>query len=37
MNYSDGAEFIRVDRLNLGLEQLKMEDKDANADIQKSF
>jgi endonuclease/exonuclease/phosphatase family metal-dependent hydrolase len=37
MNYSYGVEFIEVDPLNLGLEQVKMEDKDAEADIQKSF
>lgn len=37
MNYSYGAECIGVDPLHLGLEQVKMEDKDADADIQKSF
>jgi endonuclease/exonuclease/phosphatase family metal-dependent hydrolase len=37
MNYAFGVEFIEVDPLNLGLEQVKMEDKAAETDIQKSF
>jgi endonuclease/exonuclease/phosphatase family metal-dependent hydrolase len=37
MNYAYGVEFIEVDPLNLGLEKVEMEDKDAQADIQKSF
>jgi endonuclease/exonuclease/phosphatase family metal-dependent hydrolase len=37
MNYAFGVEFIEVDPLNLGLEQVKMEDKAAESDIQKSF
>jgi endonuclease/exonuclease/phosphatase family metal-dependent hydrolase len=37
MNYAFGVEFLEVDPLNLGLEQVKMDDKAAQADIQKSF
>jgi|HubBroStandDraft_6_1064221.scaffolds.fasta_scaffold01822_6 endonuclease/exonuclease/phosphatase family metal-dependent hydrolase len=37
MNYAYGVEFLEVDPLNLGIEQVKMEDKAAEADIQKSF
>jgi len=37
MNYAYGVEFIEVDPLNLGVEQVKMDDKAAEVDIQKSF
>jgi len=37
MNYAYGVEFLEVDPLSLGLEQVRMEDKAAEADIQKSF
>src|SRR5215467_2275968 len=37
MNYAYGVEFLEVDPLNLGLEKVQLEDKDAEADIQKSF
>jgi len=37
MNYAYGVEFLEIDPLNLGLEQVKMDDKTAQADIQKSF
>ena len=37
MNYAYGVEFLEVDPLNLGLEKVEMEDKEAQADIQKSF
>jgi len=37
MNYAYGVEFLEVDPLNLGLEKVEMDDKDAQADIQKSF
>jgi endonuclease/exonuclease/phosphatase family metal-dependent hydrolase len=37
MNYAYGVEFLEIDPLNLGLEKVEMEDKDAQADIQKSF
>jgi endonuclease/exonuclease/phosphatase family metal-dependent hydrolase len=37
MNYAYAVEFLEIDPLNLGLEQVKMDDKDAQADIQKSF
>jgi endonuclease/exonuclease/phosphatase family metal-dependent hydrolase len=37
MNYAYAVEFLEIDPLNLGLEQVKMTDKDAQADIQKSF
>jgi endonuclease/exonuclease/phosphatase family metal-dependent hydrolase len=37
MNYAYGAEFLEVDPLNLGLEKVSMDDKAAEADIQKSF
>lgn len=37
MNYAYGVEFLELDPLNLGLEKVELEDKDAQADIQKSF
>jgi endonuclease/exonuclease/phosphatase family metal-dependent hydrolase len=37
MNYAYGVEFLEIDPLNLGLEKVVMEDKEAEADIQKSF
>ena len=37
MNYAYGVEFLEIDPLNLGLEKVEMEDKAAQADIQKSF
>jgi endonuclease/exonuclease/phosphatase family metal-dependent hydrolase len=37
MNYAYGVEFLEIDPLNLGLEKVEMEDKEAQADIQKSF
>ena len=37
MNYAYGVEFLEIDPLNLGLEKVQMEDKEAQADIQKSF
>jgi hypothetical protein len=37
MNYAYGVEFLELDPLNLGLEKVEMEDKQAQADIQKSF
>jgi len=37
MNYAYGVEFIEVDPLNLGLEKVKLDDKAAQEDIQKSF
>jgi len=37
MNYAYGVEFLEIDPLNLGLEKVKMDDKDAQEDIQKSF
>jgi len=37
MNYAYGVEFLEVDPLNLGLEKVVMEEKEAEADIQKSF
>jgi endonuclease/exonuclease/phosphatase family metal-dependent hydrolase len=37
MNYAYAVEFVEVDPLNLGIEKVKMEDKTAQADIQKSF
>jgi endonuclease/exonuclease/phosphatase family metal-dependent hydrolase len=37
MNYAYGIEFLELDPLNLGLEKVEMEDKEAQADIQKSF
>lgn len=37
MNYAYAVEFLEIDPLNLGLETVKLEDKDAQADIQKSF
>ena len=37
MNYVYGVEFLEIDPLNLGLEKVKMEDKAAQEDIQKSF
>ena len=37
MNYAYGVEFLEIDPLNLGLEKVKMDDKDAEQDIQRSF
>jgi endonuclease/exonuclease/phosphatase family metal-dependent hydrolase len=37
MNYAYGVEFLELDLLNLGLEKVELEDKGAEADIQKSF
>ena len=37
MNYAYGVEFLELDPLNLGLEKVELEDKGAQADIQKSF
>jgi endonuclease/exonuclease/phosphatase family metal-dependent hydrolase len=37
MNYAYAVEFLEIDPLNLGLEKVNMEDKTAEADIQKSF
>ncbi len=37
MNYTYAVEFLEIDPLNLGLERVKMEDKAAQDDIQKSF
>jgi endonuclease/exonuclease/phosphatase family metal-dependent hydrolase len=37
MNYAYAVEFLEIDPLNLGLEKVDMEDKTAQADIQKSF
>jgi len=37
MNYAYGVEFLEIDPLSLGLEKVEMEDKEAQADIQKSF
>jgi len=37
MNYAYAVEFLEIDPLNLGLEQVKVSDKEAQADIQKSF
>src|SRR5215469_7531727 len=37
MNYVYGVEFLEIDPLNLGLEKVKMDDKTAQEDIQKSF
>jgi endonuclease/exonuclease/phosphatase family metal-dependent hydrolase len=37
MNYAYAVEFLEVDPLNLGLEKVELEDKTAQADIQKSF
>ncbi|MGA7916795.1 MAG: endonuclease/exonuclease/phosphatase family protein [Candidatus Acidiferrales bacterium] len=37
MNYAYAVEFLEIDPLNLGLETVKMDDKAAQADIQKSF
>jgi endonuclease/exonuclease/phosphatase family metal-dependent hydrolase len=37
MNYAYGVEFLELDPLNLGLEKVELEDKQAQADIQKSF
>jgi endonuclease/exonuclease/phosphatase family metal-dependent hydrolase len=37
MNFAYAVEFLEIDPLNLGLEQVQMDDKDAQADIQKSF
>ena len=37
MNYAYGVEFLELDPLNLGLEKVELEDKETQADIQKSF
>ena len=37
MNYAYGVEFLEVDPLNLGIEKVKLDDKEAQADLQKSF
>jgi len=37
MNYAYGVEFLELDPLNLGLEKVQLEDKEAQEDIQKSF
>ncbi len=37
MNYAYAVEFLEIDPLNLGLEKVNMDDKAAQADIQKSF
>ena len=37
MNYAYAVVFLELDPLNLGLERVKMDDKVAQADIQKSF
>jgi endonuclease/exonuclease/phosphatase family metal-dependent hydrolase len=37
MNYAYAVEFLEIDPLNLGLEKVELEDKAAEADIQKSF
>jgi len=37
MNYAYGVEFLEVDPLNLSIEKVEMDDKAAQADIQKSF
>jgi endonuclease/exonuclease/phosphatase family metal-dependent hydrolase len=37
MNYAYAVEFLELDPLNLGIEKVKMDDKTAEADIQKSF
>lgn len=37
MNYAYAVEFLEIDPLNLGLEKVKMDNKKAEADIQKSF
>lgn len=37
MNYAYGVEFLELDPLNLGLEKVELENKEAQADIQKSF
>jgi len=37
MNYAYAVEFLEIDPLNLGLEKVELEDKTAEADIQKSF
>ncbi|HKM66359.1 MAG TPA: endonuclease/exonuclease/phosphatase family protein [Candidatus Acidoferrum sp.] len=37
MNYAYAVEFLEIDPLNLGLEKVKMDDKKAQEDIQKSF
>jgi endonuclease/exonuclease/phosphatase family metal-dependent hydrolase len=37
MNYAYGVEFLEIDPLDLGLEKVVLEDKAAQADIQKSF
>ena len=37
MNYAYAVEFLEIDPLNLGLEKVKIDDKAAQEDIQKSF
>lgn len=37
MNYAYAVEFLELDPLNLGLEKVKLDEKDAQEDIQKSF
>jgi endonuclease/exonuclease/phosphatase family metal-dependent hydrolase len=37
MNYAYATEFLEIDPLNLGLEKVELEDRTAQADIQKSF
>jgi endonuclease/exonuclease/phosphatase family metal-dependent hydrolase len=37
MNYAYAVEFLEIDPLNLGLEKVKLDDKTAQEDIQKSF
>jgi endonuclease/exonuclease/phosphatase family metal-dependent hydrolase len=37
MNYAYAVEFLEIDPLNLGLEKVKLDDKAAEEDIQKSF
>ena len=37
MNYAYAVEFLEIDPLNLGLEKVKLDEKDAQEDIQKSF
>jgi len=37
MNYAYGVEFLELDPLNLGLEKVELDDKETQADIQKSF
>lgn len=37
MNYAYGVEFLEIDALELGLEKVQLDDKEAQTDIQKSF